>query len=471
MSVSVSSLAFFFSAPAGRPRCGLSRSHRGGLPPCLAALSRSVSRAVQKFGGGLFDAPSFETKTFSDPERDTEPTSGASVCRAPAVGLPGGNRFSLAGPGNHSKLEKPVNDRLRWPRCRRRGATLVLAALLMVLLLGMVAFAVDIGRIVLVRTQLQVAADSAALASASDLAESCTDGVAIAQQYAGAHVAGSAEVQLDAADVVFGTWDFQNRTFSVSEPIFNAVQVTTRRDGASGGEVPLLFGRLLGTDRSAVSAEAIAALSDNFVGFQAPSSGGNLPILPFALDKTTWDDLLAGNGDDERGWDSESEQVTSQPDGMPEVNLYPQDTGAAGNFGTLNIGRRNNGVPGLRRQILDGLSPEDLEPYDGKLELDAHGELQLTGDPGISAGMKDALAAIKGQKRVVPVYSRVTGHGSKSRYTIVQFAGVRIVEVRLTGSDKRVMIQPAKLTIQGGIPASGTDRKSYNVYSRVHLVR
>ena len=44
---------------------------------------------------------------------------------------------------------------------------LVLAALLMILLVGMIAFAMDIGYIVLVRSQLQTAADSAAMAAAA----------------------------------------------------------------------------------------------------------------------------------------------------------------------------------------------------------------------------------------------------------------------------------------------------------------
>ena len=46
----------------------------------------------------------------------------------------------------------------------RRAVTLVLAAFLMVVMIGLVAFGVDVGRITLTRTQLQVAADASALA-------------------------------------------------------------------------------------------------------------------------------------------------------------------------------------------------------------------------------------------------------------------------------------------------------------------
>ena len=57
--------------------------------------------------------------------------------------------------------------RLR-PR-NRKAAVLLLSAFLMVFLLGVVAFAVDIGYIVTVRTQLQSAVDAAAGATGTRL--------------------------------------------------------------------------------------------------------------------------------------------------------------------------------------------------------------------------------------------------------------------------------------------------------------
>src|SRR5271167_2746577 len=54
---------------------------------------------------------------------------------------------------------------------RRRGATVPLFAILLVPLLGMLAFSIDIGFITFVRTDLQTAADAAALAGAEKLQE------------------------------------------------------------------------------------------------------------------------------------------------------------------------------------------------------------------------------------------------------------------------------------------------------------
>lgn len=52
---------------------------------------------------------------------------------------------------------------------RRRGAVLPLTALLVVFLIALIALGVDMGYIITVRTQMQSAADAAALAGAAKL--------------------------------------------------------------------------------------------------------------------------------------------------------------------------------------------------------------------------------------------------------------------------------------------------------------
>src|SRR5437667_7758225 len=52
---------------------------------------------------------------------------------------------------------------------RRRGAIIPLFAILLIPLMGMLAFSIDIGWIALVKTDLQTAADAAALAGAEKL--------------------------------------------------------------------------------------------------------------------------------------------------------------------------------------------------------------------------------------------------------------------------------------------------------------
>ena len=80
-------------------------------------------------------------------------------------------------------------------------------------------------------------------------------------------------------------------------------------------------------------------------------------------------------------------------------------------------------------------------------ELDENGELSLNGDTGISAGVKDELVSIKGEPKVIPIFTQVNGPGNNATYTIVKFVGIRIMDVKLTGNmnGKRVIIQPASI--------------------------
>jgi len=56
-------------------------------------------------------------------------------------------------------------------RRKRKGNILVLSAVLMVLIMAMLAFAVDLGYLYVAREEMQRSADSAALAAAWDLVD------------------------------------------------------------------------------------------------------------------------------------------------------------------------------------------------------------------------------------------------------------------------------------------------------------
>ncbi len=98
--------------------------------------------------------------------------------------------------------------------------------------------------------------------------------------------------------------------------------------------------------------------------------------------------------------------------------------------------------------------------------LDANGELDLNGDTGISAGIKDELATLIGKTRVIPIFREVNGNGNNANFVIVRWEGVRILDVKLTGkpNQKRVIIQPAKVVARGTkIDFSGQHRSSHLV--------
>ena len=373
-------------------------------------------------------------------------------------------------------------------RRARRGNVLVLTLFLMVAMFALLAFAVDLGYIEVARTELQRTADSAAIAATWELIDEQAlfgygdtwlteqNARSTATEYAILNRVLQQAPGLAQEDVAVGY--LANPSDPAAQMCFdglhppNAVRVRVQKTADQNGEVPLFFARIMGTDQAARQAEATAALLNNVGGFRAPSNGDNLEMLPLALDLDTWNALLAGCGTDDWTWNAELGEVQSGPDGILEANLFPQDTGAPGNRGTVDIGNDNNSTADIARQILDGVTAEDLEHHGGALELDENGELQLNGDTGISAGVKDELAAIKGKPRIIPVFNQVVGPGNNAQYTIVQFAGIRILEVKLTGkpNSKRVVIQPANVRTRGGIPG-GDNQTSWFVYSPVWLVR
>ncbi len=201
-------------------------------------------------------------------------------------------------------------------------------------------------------------------------------------------------------------------------------------------------------------------------------SSQTIQLLPFALDLETWNRANEGCSNDDYRYDESTGRVVVGSDGRPEVNLYPQGTGSPGNRGTVDIGGANNSTADLARQIVNGISEADLAALNKPLVFDDSGQLTLNGDTGISAGVKDELASIIGQTRVIPLFSKVSGNGNNAVYTIVKWVGVRVLDVKLTGpmSKKMVMVQPTPIIGRHVVVGSSTSASSH-IFSPVLLVR
>ena len=374
-------------------------------------------------------------------------------------------------------------------RSRREGNILLLSAFLMILMMAMTAFAVDLGYLCVARNELQRAADASAAAACYELVNEegpqgynnftamSADARAAAVQYASLNPVMKQSLALGTNDVEVGyiaNPSDPNSAFltdSASPP--NAVRIHLLKTSAQNGQLPLFFGKVLGMSQVNGQADATAALVYNFSGFQAPSDGSNLDILPFALDVETWDALMAGNASDNYSYNPATGAITEGSDGIKEVNLYPQGTGSPGNRGTVDVGSSNNSTADLSRQILHGVNANDLSYLGGKIEFNNEGKLYLNGDTGISAGVKDELTSIIGQPKIIPIFSSVSGPGNNATYTIVKFVGVRVTYVKLTGgmSSKALIIQPAVIRAKGGIPSTSGTPSSTFIYSPVWLVR
>ncbi len=369
---------------------------------------------------------------------------------------------------------------LRWlvlrPPTQRlhRGAAAILGLFLLVMLATLTAITIDFGYIHVAETQLRRSADAAAMAGCWEIfANQDKDEdldyalptlvVNSANDIATKNVVGDISPILRHEDVEIGNYHPVNGWTYSSISQANAVRVTLRRGDGANSELPLLFATLTGRGSQAMQTTAVAAMMNSIDGFfEPPNVFETRGILPIALDLESWEAAVASSTVD--NYQMKDGQVVSGSDGVFETNLYPKGTGAPGNRGTVDIGDSNNSTSDLSRQILHGISRQDFVDLGKPLVFDGNGELHLNGDPGISAGIKDELATLIGKKRIVPIFTEVSGQGNNATFTIVKFEGVRILDVKLTGkkSQKRVVVQPAKVIGRGvKIDWSGTNTTSH----------
>jgi Flp pilus assembly protein TadG len=138
-------------------------------------------------------------------------------------------------------------------RSSRRGIIVVLTALLLVFLLGMIAFAVDLGFIANTRTELQSAVDSAAYAGAGALISGTNAATAAAQSFYTQNKAGGGSLAAATLGLEFGNWSTTSRTFTATSSQPNAI-----RASANITDKPLFFANVFGKSKFNMSAKAVA---------------------------------------------------------------------------------------------------------------------------------------------------------------------------------------------------------------------
>ena len=315
----------------------------------------------------------------------------------------------------------------------RRGTIAILAAIMMAMLMGMAAFSVDFGYILIARTDLQAAADAAALAAARELLpdaygsqyHSILATRASVRQYA--NINSREGFQIPDADIEIGRYD-RNTIYSggpltlLNIGVFDTVRVTLRQDGILNETVPLFFARALGLEYAAVDVTATAILPP--VTVIRPGNG----ILPFAVDIIEWNQITDG------------EQLNIFDDHMEDAdgNVVP------GNWCTVDIGAEANATSDLIAQMNEGLRQTDLDFLaastgpDGQPRIPNPTEiadpLWVDAEPGLSTAMKDTLEELIGVPKIIPLFDIVYGTGDTAQYHIVSWGVVMVTEVELLGA-------------------------------------
>jgi Flp pilus assembly protein TadG len=371
---------------------------------------------------------------------------------------------------------------MRIPRCsarRRSGKIVAMAALLLVPLMGMVAFGVDHGYAILVRTDLQHVADSAALAGVQQLMDpyaqwtvqshqrdqirtkAIASARAAAKQYAAYNQAGNVSIQLQDGDIAVGFTDAKGK-FNANPPSTqfpNTVRVLARRDGSANGAVKLFFAPVIGTNETNLTSTASATLYTGVIE-SFKTSGANIHALPMTYDVDHWDNFIK-TGKDPDG------NTSVAADGTPQLKIYPSIK-FTGNFGELALDDDHAGASEIKSWIHSGLPPCSVATLLSRqlLPLDQHNPnaWDWSGNPGTKTSTISAVNDYVGETFLLPLYKAKNsspkkyqagvGKGSHYDYNIVRFVPIRIMPSSHSAHD--VIVQPS-----GGVdPMAVFDAKS-----------
>jgi hypothetical protein len=364
---------------------------------------------------------------------------------------------------------------------------------LLVVLLGFLAMTVDLGRTAVVRTQLQNAADAAAMAGASALG---TDNLIVSTPVQSADVAAarsrartfaqangydlndSKSVVLDPLnDVTVGTLTTPgdlSQALSTSGTPFNTVRVQTYVDADHGGLLGFLFAPVLGLKTTSVQATATASVQLYAVESVQALQNVYGPILPISMSYTDWQQMVnKQTGRDNYTFNPATGLVVPGPDGLQEQQLYPGSNATSSNNGLIQFGTNSRSNAVLRDQVVNGPTYDQMVaqwPPNGKPPWDANHRFSIGADPGWRATTFADLATVaaSGRARLIPINDGTSpGNGANGTYTIVALAPIRVVYADKGGkSSGYALVQPAVIvdptvissatklaaTGQGGVP-------------------
>ncbi len=252
----------------------------------------------------------------------------------------------------------------------RKGATLVLVAILLTVLIGFTGIAIDASRLYLMRVQLQTTADALAISAAVEIKNKRPgNATAQAQAIVANNLVERTAATVNAADVEPGVWDFTNSVFTPvalwTDPTVQAVRVTAHYPGA------YTFARVFGVTTKNVQARAVGA-----VGWVSNTDC----LKPWAVSyQTLLDALYPPAGTKNPSYNLTANDITTLS-GMS----YPA------NQVTLLNGTTNQLTPGNIAQVQVGTPWNGNNAYKNAITSCANGVIGpgtiLNGDPGAGSG-------------------------------------------------------------------------------------
>ena len=262
-----------------------------------------------------------------------------------------------------------------------RGQAFALAALMIVMLLGMGAFVLDVGSWYRTQRRLQGTADAAALAGAQMLPADASGAKSMAQSYAdknGGDVAG--------ANIVISSKWQTNDTIAVK---------AAKTD-------PGIFSKILAIDSANIDASAKARVGP-------PHDA--LHVAPMVV--------YCGHSLIQNCSNNHTPQF-----GTPTTLDY-DDMGAPGAFGMLNLDG-SNGTVGSSKEAAWIMSGFDKYLPIGKYRSDPGAKFE-------SDNIKDALDARMNTVLLFPVFKSLTGTGQNADYDVIGWIGFKLTGYTIHG--------------------------------------
>lgn len=291
-----------------------------------------------------------------------------------------------------------------------RGAVAVIVAILLIVLLGFAAIAVDVGMLYAERAQLRNGADAAALG----IAQSCADESSDTNEMCSEEVSsGSLAKDLADANALDG---LSNASSVVLDETAGTVAVTTDvlEDGSTPNSMSLFFARALGFDEAEVSVTSHAA-------WGVPVGG----LAPFAIAFSKCE-VDAGNHGD-----GTLQFLTAHgADGSGGGCTGPSGHELPGGFGWLNQ------TPGHSCGVI-------VNPSDSWIDSET-GNNTKEGCSGRLSEWKSELQAGKPLVELIPVFDDTNRlGGSNGKFRIVAFAAFEIYGWSFPGTGNEYMTPAA----------------------------
>ena len=373
---------------------------------------------------------------------------------------------------------------------RRRGLTAPAVAI--ALLVSMAGLALILDRLWLEAAQLELttAAEATALAAARqlaaddrlipnsdpaarlDAARTAAEAMAASNLVAGQPPSFS----VSANDILFGNYSPQQDgsiVFDTEADDPQTVRITLHRSRSRNNPVALFIRQVTGVPFGNVVRQADGTVNNRIAGIR-PVSNGTALILPLAILKVdpsgnrqdAWNvQIEQRRGTDNFRYDTASRKPVPGDDGIPEIAVRSLSRGGRPELCNLQVLDLGTGFDDskLRRQFQAGVSAEDLQAYDGWLNLADGTAFASSAD--LLSNERDDLESLLGEPRICLLFTAVvpTGQSSQTETTCTDFVAVRVMAVNDEADGScTVVLQPTVVATRCAVVTDAIVQPSTN---------